>query len=154
VLPGNETANAGGKDKRASRIAEGRLRVRLAKSSAPSPLLTATGSIRTWLEDGSGDRCIKSARPYQYSHGHRLSRRSAKRMNQEGKLPRVDGIHRFAELFGRVRNDFAFGRNPLGASRFASRPPGAHDSNARRFVGDDRGFVLLPGCRRFLLVPG
>jgi hypothetical protein len=36
-------------------------------------------------------------------------------MNEDWKLPRIDGIHRLAQLLGRAQNNFPFSRNPLGA---------------------------------------
>ena len=60
----DETMNAASEDKRASGIAESRLLIRLAKRSAPRSLFAATRRTRTGIEDGSGDRNIKSARPY------------------------------------------------------------------------------------------
>ena len=115
----DETANAASEDKRASGIAGSQLRLRLAKRSAPRSLLAATRRIRTGIEDGSGDRNIKSARPYEKSHEHRLISQPSPRVNKDWQFPAAKRIDNFAELLCGGQNDVAFGRNPFGAFRFA-----------------------------------
>ncbi|MGO9237796.1 MAG: hypothetical protein ACLP4V_28305 [Methylocella sp.] len=116
----DETMNAASEDKRASGIAESRLLIRLAKRSAPRSLFAATRRTRTGIEDGSGDRNIKSARPYEKSHEHRLIYYPSPRMNKDWQFPAVERIDNFAELLCGGQNGVAFGRNPFGAFRFAS----------------------------------
>jgi hypothetical protein len=83
-------------------------------------LLAAARRIRTGIEDGSGDRDIKSAPPYEKSHEHRLIYYPSPRMNKDWQFPAVKRIDNFAEQLRGGQNDVAFGRNPFGAFRFAS----------------------------------
>jgi len=130
----DETANAASEDKRANGIAESRLRLRLAKWSAPRSLLAAARRIRTGIEDGSGDCNIKSARPYEKSHELRLMYYSSPRMNKDWQFPAVKRIDNCAELLRGRQDDVAFGRNPFGAFRFASGLCTAHHHDAHRMV--------------------
>ena len=117
----DETANAASENKRASGIAESRLRFRLAKRPGPRSFLAAPRRTRTGIEDGFGDRDIKSARPYEISHEHRLIYYpTTRRMNKDWQFPAAERIDNFAEQLCAGQNDVAFGRNPFGAFRFAS----------------------------------
>jgi len=131
----DETMNAASEDKRASGIAESRLLIRLAKRSAPRSFLAAPRRTRTGIEDGSGDRNIKSAIPYEKSHEYRLIYYPAtRRMNKDWQFPAAKRIDNFAEQLCGGQNDVAFGRNPFGAFRFASGLRTAHHHNAHRMV--------------------
>jgi hypothetical protein len=109
-----------GEDKHASAVAESRLLIRLAKRSTPRSVLAAR--TLTGIEDRFGDRNIKSARPYEKSHEPcHIYQSTARRMNKDWQFPAVKRIDDFAELLRSGQNDVAFGRNPFGAFRFASR---------------------------------
>jgi len=107
----------------------------LAKRSAPRSLLAAPRRSHTGIEDGSGDRNIKSAIPYEKSHECRLIYYTAtRRMNKDWQFPAAKRIDNFAEQLCGGQNDVAFGRNPFGAFRFASWLRTAHHHNAHRMV--------------------
>jgi hypothetical protein len=138
----DETANTASEDKRATGTAEGWLLIRLAKKSAPHSSLAATRRTCTGIKDGSGDRYIKSARPYEKSHEHRLIYDPSPRMNKDWQFPAIKRIDNFAEQLCGGQNDVAFGRNPFGASRFASGLRTAHHHDAHRIVRTE--FVRVP----------